>query len=272
MSKLGRVTAFTAEAALWVTGAALIASAAGMHWKVDILGTSLGNLVGAQASISASPSSSGGVAVTPAPGASPTMSPVGQKFLAFVSQTNLQYRAKVWVEFTGAGSGRTVTSSESGTLSSGKGATSTSYRMTLNGAVTTNDKIILGGTTYQRVNGAAWTKAATTAADATSSGPSVGSRMQFADAGLETKNGLELHRLELINTGEFADSMTKSLGSSFTSNDETLTVWVHDDGTPVVLEVDGSFAGTTNGVAFTGTMIERFTYVTFSGVTITAPS
>ena len=96
--------------------------------------------------------------------------------------------------------------------------------------------------------------------------------MQFADAGLETKNGLELHRLELINTGEFADSMTKSLGSSFTSNDETLTVWVHDDGTPVVLEVDGSFAGTTNGVAFTGTMIERFTYVTFSGVTITAPS
>ena len=82
MSKLGGFTAFAAEAALWVSGAALIASAAGAHWSFDPSTVDLGKLLGSGPSPTASTSPT---AAPLAPGASPTISPIVTKYLAFVA-------------------------------------------------------------------------------------------------------------------------------------------------------------------------------------------
>ena len=54
MSRLGSVIAFSAEAGIWIAGAALIASAAGMHWSADLPKVDLDALTGAKSSASAS--------------------------------------------------------------------------------------------------------------------------------------------------------------------------------------------------------------------------
>lgn len=60
VSRLGSAIAFGAEAGIWIAGAALIASAAGMHWSVDLPTVDLDALTGAKssASTSGSPSAS----------------------------------------------------------------------------------------------------------------------------------------------------------------------------------------------------------------------
>lgn len=75
MSKLGSATAFAAEAALWIAGAALVAGAAGAHWKVDVPNVDLSGLLGStpSASASAGPSASHGTgAATTSPAATAT--------------------------------------------------------------------------------------------------------------------------------------------------------------------------------------------------------
>ena len=72
MSKLGGVIAFSAEAGIWIAGAALIASAAGMHWRVDLPSVDLDALTGAKSSAAASGSPGASLNITsPTPSASP---------------------------------------------------------------------------------------------------------------------------------------------------------------------------------------------------------
>jgi len=266
MGKLGSVTAFAAEAALWITGAVLVANAAGLHWNVDASSLDVDRILTAAAS--ASPS--GSVSPTLAPGASPTTSPVGSRFVDFMARQN-QTAATVWISETATAAGSPVDLTVSGTMSTKGSDDSWSYRQTVNGAASTYDKVDLAGTTYERVDGGAWTKAA----ESTSSGPtqiSFPKSMIMVDDGVEAKDGLQLHRLELFDTGPFSVAFVQELGSGFTSGQFTLTAWTYDDGTPVVVEVDGSFKGTTNGVAMSGTLVEELVFTRFSGVTITAPA
>ena len=74
MSKLGGVIAFSAEAGIWIAGAALIASAAGMHWRVDLPSVDLDALTGAKSSASASGSPGASLNIkSPTSSASPTV-------------------------------------------------------------------------------------------------------------------------------------------------------------------------------------------------------
>ncbi len=90
MSKLGSAIVFSAEAAIWIAGAALIASAAGMHWRVDIPTVDLGAVMGPKPSATASgspaPTSAATLTRSPKPGSSPTaapsVSPIAAKYQA----------------------------------------------------------------------------------------------------------------------------------------------------------------------------------------------
>jgi hypothetical protein len=262
MSKLGRVTAFTAEAALWITGAALIAGAAGMHWNIDVSGANLGGLVGARPSPAASASASAAV-----PGASPTVSPISAKLMAFLA-TDSQVRAKVRMSIIGTAGTLAVKVTMSGSMSSDGTSDSVSYRTTAQGIVITTDTIDIGKTSYVSVNGAPWTKSARSSSSESPFSPT----MKFVDKGVESKYGVDLHRLELIDTSDLTAATLKSLGPpSFQTGQFTLTVWTSDDGAPAVLEEDGSYQGTSANGPTQGTMVEEFRFIAFSGVTIAAP-
>ena len=72
VSRLGSAIAFGAEAGIWIAGAALIASAAGMHWSVDLPSVDLDALTGAKSSAAASGSPGASLNITsPTPSASP---------------------------------------------------------------------------------------------------------------------------------------------------------------------------------------------------------
>ncbi len=58
VSRLGSAIAFSAEAGIWIAGAALIASAAGMHWSVELPKVDMDALTGAKSSAAASGSQS----------------------------------------------------------------------------------------------------------------------------------------------------------------------------------------------------------------------
>ena len=278
--KLGSATAFAAEAALWISGAALIASAAGMSWSVDV-----SSLVGSQASASASASPSASPSATVAveslaPGASPTMSPVVRKFQTELSRPNFQYKAKLLMTMTGTIGTTPFQLTESGTTSVVGSDQTYSYRMTTNGSVTTYDQVYLGDYFYESVNGGSWTKAAQSDAGSSAGSsdqidgpgnPLMSSAVTFVDMGPESKNGQQLHRLELVDQSAFNSFMQKSFGSGTTASDFTYTVWVNDDGVLTDIHIQGSVTWTASGKKVSATMNEELRIFALSGVTITAP-
>ena len=274
--KLGTATAFAAEAALWISGAALIASAAGMSWNVDVSA-----LIGSQASASASASRSASPSATLAveslaPGASPTMSPVVRKFETAISRPNFQYKAKLLVTMAGTVGTTPLQVTESGTISSVGSDESYSYRMTTNGSVTTYDQVYLGDYFYQSVNGGSWTKSARSDSGSSSDvggpgNPLMSTAVAFVDKGPESKNGAHLHRLELVDQSTFNSYMQKSVGSDTRASSFTFTVWVNDDGTPADMLAQGSVTATASGKKLNATMTEEFRIFALSGVGISAP-
>lgn len=271
MSKAGTFIAFAAEAALWVTGAALIASAAGMHWSVNLSGSDIGGLVGARSSASASAGSSREATVSLAPGASPTISPVAQKFRAYVARTDWQFRAKYSNVDTFSLNGKPTEFNQNGTMSYKAGDAIDSSRETMNGAVTTEDYVYIGKDQYESKNGGGWTKTARPPADAANDKLLFAPSMQFVDMGTDTKNGRELHRLEVADPVAFSKAMVQTSASGVTAAQMTITVWVGDDGAPAAIEVAGWEEEPMSGVSTRITADEQFRIVATSGVVIAAP-
>lgn len=275
MSKLGGITALAAEAALWITGAALIASAAGMHWSMDLPGVDLSGLTGSTPSAAASASHTAGTSPSlavksGAPGASPTISSVVQKYQAYVARPGFQFKAKYADSQTFTLNGTPYLITQSGTMSYEAGDDSDSRRETVNGTVTTFDYVHIGSFTYESKNGAAWTKSARSDADIASDKLQFAPSMLFVDMGVETKNGAQLHRLEVADPTAFSKALLKTT-SGGTDAQVTYTAWVQDDGTPAAFRVEGWVVEPVSGVSTKITVVEEFRLIATSGVTITAP-
>lgn len=272
MSKLGGATAFVAEAGLWVAGAALIASAAGMHWKVD---TSMINLNGLTSAQSSSGPSAGGAPTfafrTLAPGAVPTASPLVAKYQAYVARADYQIVAKYTNIQTGVIDGKQREMRVSGTAAYQGGNHSDFSRVTQDGAVITDDVIALGGFKYESINGAAWTKTARTASDAASDRLIFAPAALFLDSGVETKNGLPLHRLDIADPVAFSTALVKTSTSGLTGAQATYTTWVDDAGVPAAIRVEGVFQGPIGSTSTSVTIVQEFRIIATSGVSITAP-
>jgi hypothetical protein len=268
--KLGTATAFAAEAALWISGAALIASAAGVTWNVDVNG-----LMAAQPSASASvvPSSSPTATfavVSLAPGASPTMSPVVRKFLAYVARPDFQLKAKFTVSsiYTVSGLPKNVT--QSGTLSYKSGDDSDNLRETVNGTVTTYADFDIGSYSYESKNGGPWTRSSRPTGDSEADRLLFAPTMTFLDRGVETKNGTQLHRLELADPSSFNKAWLKTQ-PELTDTQQTYTVWVRDDGTPAAYRLSGPVEISIGGTPTSMANDQEFRIFALSGVSITAP-
>jgi hypothetical protein len=91
----------------------------------------------------------------------------------------------------------------------------------------------------------------------------------FLDGGLETKNGLQLHRLDIADPVAYSAAMVKSSGE--TGAQLTYTVWVDDNGVPAAIHLEGTVTVKVSGVSTTTTLADDFRVIATSGVTITAP-
>jgi hypothetical protein len=268
--KLGSATAFVAEAALWISGAALIASAAGMSWSVDV-----SSLVGSQASASASVSPSAGPSATVAveslaPGASPTRSPIVEKYLAYVARPDFQFKAKQVTQATFTSTVRTRTHNSNGIWLYKGGDVSSSDRDTVSGAVSVYDEVDVGASSYLRINGGAWAKSDRAATDTGLDRFVYAPTVSFLDMGIETKNGEQLRRLVVVDSGAYSKAFLK-LYPEATGAQLTFTVWVRDDGSPADFVIEGWETFVEDDVPTRMTETQEYRIVALSGVTITAP-
>ena len=275
MSKLGGALAFSAEAGIWIAGAAIIASAAGMHWSFDLPSVDLSALTGSSpsAAVSASlaPSGSATTAVkSPRPGASPTISPLVGKYLAEVAAPDFQFKGKYTSATTFSLNGTAYNDSQTGTMSYKSGDTTDSRTETINGAVAKYGYVYLGITQYKSTDGAAWIKSARPASDVASTKLLFTPSMPFVDKGVETKNGTQLHRLEIADPDAFSKAMMKTSDGA-TAAQLKYTVWVADDGTPVDFKIEGWMQTLVSGVSTKVTTVQEFLVTATSGVKITAP-
>lgn len=250
MSRLGSATAFAGEAALWVAGAALIAGAVGMHWRVDVPAINLPPAASQQ---------------PPSPAA--TTQPV-LRLQAFLAKPTLQFKAKLDQTATISGPGVNATLTSSGTVAYRSGNASSSLTTTALGVSSTEDQVMLGSVTYTRDSGAKWTKRNRVAGDTGGSAEMLSPTQPLIDRGLETKNGVQLHRLEAAET----TTLDKALaGGTRTAYQVSLVFWTADNGTPAAMEVSGSYQDIVSETPVTVTIDQNWTITATTGVTITAP-
>lgn len=273
MSRLGSTIAFGAEAGIWIAGAALIASAAGMHWNVDLPKVDLSGLVPARSAAVASGTpavASGTPAVaTLAPSPSPSMSPTIQKFLVWMSSPSVQYKATIDMTMSFVLQGSSYQMKGSGTLLQKGNDQSESLRMTFNGQVTSNDSISLGTYKYTRTDGGKWTKAARPASDKSSALPSAD--YQITDKGADTMNGVPIHRLEIGPQEVVNAALGEGLSSGISQPEVTMVFLVTDDGTLAGVEFAGKMNMTIQQTTTVAQLKMTYTVTATSGVTITAP-
>ena len=120
------------------------------------------------------------------------------------------------------------------------------------------------------MNGQAWTKSARSATSTAFYKLLFAPTLLMVDKGVETKNGAQLHRLEVADPVAFSKALVKA-STDATDAQATYTVWVGDDGTPAAIKVEGWEDGTIEGAKIRATVVEEFRIIATSGVTISAP-
>lgn len=249
MSRIGTATAFTAEAALWVAGAALIAGAVGMHWSVDL------------PAIDLLPEAS----TQPAPAAS--TQPV-LRLQAFFAKPTFQFKAKLQQTANVSGTGIAIQETSSGTLTYRSGDATSSITTTILGVSSTEDQVLLGAITYIRENGGKWTKRARVPADTGGTEQMFSATQPMTDKGLELKNGVQRHRLESQDTVPLGNALASGTSSAYRL---TLVFWTADDGTLAAIEVSGTYHDIMQETPVIVSIDQNWTITATTGVTITAP-
>jgi hypothetical protein len=275
LSKLGGLTAFAAEAALWVTGAALIAGAAGMHWnvdlpKVDLLTPQSPNpaLVATASPITSAPIASTLATSTPAASLPAGKLTVAQKLKAFLDNPGLQLEVTMVVSMKITANGRTLNGTEKDTIDYSAGAVSKVSNVDLAGLSSSNSQVSIGDTVYYQTDGSTW---------ATMKRPSDfllpitlhWENRVFIDKGVEKKSGRQLHRLEATDATELIADYQKATG--FSNVKLALVYWADNNGMPVYFNLSGSYTAVVKGVTENVQMTEAATVVKTSGVTVSAP-
>jgi hypothetical protein len=270
LGKLGSATAFAAEAAIWIAGAALIASAAGARWdmpKVDVEG-----LLGRS---SASPASSGSAAptatVVPAP--PPTPATALARFLSYAGQPDMQYAMTASGQWSYENSRTSWSVKWKGSMIASYNDCSESWTSTQGSKTSTQDAIIAGEFVYERTGKAPWTKDARSN-NQTCEQVGLVRYSGLVDKGIETKAGKSVHRLEVadpIQFGSYYEKFsTRTTGQTLTQ--VTMSIWVKEDGLPVAIRLSGSHNQAINGTATHVTYVDDYTVTKTTGATIAPPA
>jgi hypothetical protein len=222
------------------------------------------------AAASASPSPTLAIQ-TLAPGASPTMSPLAAKYQAYVARADYQFIAKYTEVLTTTLKGKPVEIDMSGTMAYLNGNDVDHSRVTVDGAVETDDVVSLDAFDYESIDSQPWTKKDRPAADIAMERLIVGPVAIFIDRGVETKNGLRLHRLDIADPVAFSKTILKINAGVSTDGQYTYTVWVDDNGVPEDIKLDGWDMEPADGVSTKSTVTEEIRIIATSGVSISAP-
>ncbi len=244
MSKVGSITAFAAEASLWLAGAALIASAAGAHW--DTPSVDVNSLI-AQAW----------------PGASPSLV---SSYTSKVTASDFQVSGSIAGTVSVTIGGQKTDGTYSGAFKIKGNDGSSTMTMTLGGSKSTGDQVSLGGSDYSRTNNGKWTKAARASTGLSFPRLTAGG---VTDKGVETHNGQRLHHLNLVKP---PDSKSLFGDPNMATGTYTLVLWAKDDGTPAGMTVSGSWSQEATGAPAHATISLDYNFEALSGVTIEAPT
>jgi hypothetical protein len=141
--------------------------------------------------------------------------------------------------------------------------------MTSKGTTVPYDSVYSGSFAYERVNGGPWIKKPRKNSDTAIWRILLSPSRLFVETGVETKNGSELHRLEVADpaalSAEFDDIGT------LTDAHMTAVFWTRADGTPAVIRMEGTWTQPVNGIEAKVTTAQEFVLTKLSGVAITAP-
>jgi hypothetical protein len=132
---------------------------------------------------------------------------------------------------------------------------------------TVNDSVDVGGFSYARTDGGAWSK---TAKKSDTTITSVISQVGLVDKGVESHFNQQLHRLE--STKPVPASLMFSDTTGVTNPNLTLTFWTKDDGTPAGMTMAATFTQVSSDSTGDVTMSLDVSFDSLSGVTIEAPS
>jgi hypothetical protein len=266
VGKLGGMTAFAAEAALWVTGAALIAGAAGMHWTVDLPKV---DLLSAQSPNPALTATASPIPSSPAASIPAANLTVPEKMKAFLDNPGLQLEVTMVVSMKITIDGRTANGTETDTVDYAAGAASKATEATMLGTKMSSSEVTIGDTVYYQSGSSPW---ATMRRSTDYLLPITlhWENRVFAEKGLEKKNGRQLHRIEATDTAALISDYQKATG--FSNVKMTLVYWADNNGLPVFFNLSGSYTAVVKGVMENVQMTEASTVVKTSGVTVTAPS
>jgi hypothetical protein len=246
VGKLGGVTAFAAEASLWIAGAAMVAGAAGAHWNMPSVDV-------------------GALIAQSWPGAS---SSLVKNFTSRITASDFQASGPVAGTMTVTAASQKLDGTFAGAIKLSGKDSSLTLTTSMTGSKTTTETVSVGDSDYERTNGGKWTRSArsSTGLDI-SSFLSAGS---LTDKGVQSHGGRQLHRLE---TGKPLDPKTVGFGDSSMSNPKfTLTFWAKDDGSPAGMMMAGTWTQAMSGAAANATMSLDFNFEKLSGVEIAAPS
>ncbi len=239
MSKVGSLTAFAAEASLWLAGAAIVAGAAGAHWDTPSVDFEQ---------------------LWPAASSS-----LVKDFTSNVSASDFQASGSIAGTVSVTASGATIDGTYTGTFKmKGKDGAST-MALTVAGAKTTNDSVSVGDSDYSRTNDGAWTRTARSSTGLYLPSLTAGG---LTDKGVEDHNGQKLHHLDLVKA---PDPKTLFSNPAMTTGTYAVVLWAKDDGTPAGMSISGTYSEDVNGEPAQATISLDFNFDSLSGVTIEAP-
>jgi len=272
-SRAGDLVATVAEFGLWVTAAALIASAAGMRLPYDVLASSAAT-PGAVPVLSGTPDASATQLPTPSlaptPTPVPTLSPLVRKFQAYLARKDFQFQATGTGTQSASGDNFSVDLTLAGSVSYKAGDESDVTKITSNGNTVPSDSVYAGSFAYERSNGGPWIKKPRKTSDTANWRIFLSPARLFVDTGVETKNGTALHRLEVADPAALSAEVD-AIGT-VTDSRVTIVFWTKADGTPVVMRMEATWNQQVNGVAAKVTSFNEFVFTKLSGVTIATPS
>jgi hypothetical protein len=244
LSRVGSITAFAAEASLWLAGAAIVAGAAGAHW--DTPSVDLDSL-----------------AAQVWPGASPSLV---STYTSRVRASDFQASGSITGTVSVTIGEQKTDGTYSGVFKIKGNDSSATMTMTLGGSKSTGDQVSVGASDYSRTNNGKWTKAARS-----STGLSFANLVSggVTDKGVETHNAQRLHHLALVKPPD-----AKSLfgDPKMATGTYTVVLWAKDDGTPAGLTVSGSWSEEVSGGPAQSTISLDYSFDALSGVTIEAPT
>jgi hypothetical protein len=244
LSKVGSITAFAAEASLWLAGAAIVAGAAGAHW--DMPSVDAGSLIDK---------------VWPA--ASPSLV---ESYTSRVSASDFQASGSIAGTVSVTISGKKVDGTYSGVFKSNGNDSSSTTTLTFPGSTTTSDEVSVGDSTYSRTDGGAWTKKARSSTGLYLAAIATGG---VTDKGIETHNGQRLHHLDPVNP---PDAKSLLNNPNMTAGTIAVVLWAKDDGTPAGFTISGSWSEEVDGEPAQSTISLDYSFEALSGVTIVAPT